>query len=215
MSNKQLTESIKYFLRRLEKEVETIQRQKETQRPEETNDFEEIEQFFRTIKMQNIFIFVVGINGKPESSSLPKLIFSLGKVVRIYYSLSLDSEQAGFMRIRLNTDENLIIIERLHGYRPKPEIIYASKNPCHIIRFVTRWMLRRIDWKKTKLHNLDLYKQYLTEREEEVRRRKEQEAHTEIEEGPPLRLKDALKKVENERRSQKSKRKATQKTKAK
>ncbi len=215
LSNKHLTGTIKYFLRHLEKEAERIEAIKAAQQPqEELIDFEEIDHFFRTIKMQNIFIFVVGVNGKPESSSLPKLIFSLSEVVRIYYSLSLDSEQAGFMRIRLNSDENLIVIERLHGYRPKPEKIYASNNPCHIIRFITRWLLRRIDWEKTKLQNLDIYKQYQTEREEEIRRRKERDEIGSVEEEPPLRLKDVLKKVENERRNQKSRSKPSQKTKA-
>ena len=179
MSDEQLSTSIKYFLRHLEKEAERIQKLQEAQQPEDTIDFEEIGHFFRTLKAQNIFIFIVGINGKIESSPLSKLIFSLGKVVRFYYSLSLDSEQSGFIRIRLSEDERLILIERLHGYRPKPEKIYASKNPCHVIRFITRWMLRRIDWKKTRLQNLDIYKEYLHEKEDEKRKKQLEAQHEE------------------------------------
>jgi len=204
MDDNPLTEAIQYFLRHLEREAEIVKQKQAVHQPEEVIDFEIIERFFRTLKMQNIFIFVVGINGKPESSSLPKLIFSLSRVVRIYYSLSLDTNQAGFLRVKLNEDETMVLIERLHGYRPTPEIIYTSKYPCHIIRFITRWMLRRIDWNKTKLQHLEIYKQYVEARAEAIRLKKEQEMQS-ISEEPPLRLKDVLKKVNKERRNRKTK----------
>lgn len=199
MSDKQLTDAIKYFLRHLEKQAERIEAEKRAHQPETPVQIDEIEHFFRTLKTQNIFIFVVGVNGKPESSALPKIVFSLSKVVRIYYSLSLDTNQAGFIRIHADQKENLIVIERLHGYHPKPERLYASKNPCHIIRFITRWILRRIDWEKTKLKNLELYKKYRAwQDEQEAKRQLEEEEAV-----ASLRLKDILDKTPEEAKTKK------------
>ena len=171
MSNK-LTDSVRYFFNQLEKEAQKVEALNHIQTPEEQIDFEKIEQFFRTLKGLDIYMFTVGVNGKLESAPFPKLIFSLGRMVRIYYSLSLDNTKAGFIRVRKDETNNLVIIERLHGYRPKVEQLYASKNPCHIIRFITRWIIKRIDWNRTKLKGLDLYNAY-REIEDKMRQRKE------------------------------------------
>ncbi len=84
---------------------------------------------------QNIFIYTVGVNGKRESTILTKAMFSINKVVRIYYSTSFDESQQGFLRLSPDVDQQLILVERLHGFRPKPELLYASKDECHVIRF--------------------------------------------------------------------------------
>lgn len=117
---------------------------------------------------QNLFIHTVGLNGKHESTIFAKAAFSMNKVVRIYYSTSFDEDETGFLRIRPDKRERKIIVERLHGYRPKPETLYMSADECHVIRFMVRWLMRRIDWSKTKLANLDLYKRFQQEQQLEI-----------------------------------------------
>ncbi|WP_194073979.1 hypothetical protein [Thiomicrorhabdus aquaedulcis] len=129
--------------------------------------FDDVEVFLRQIMTQNIFIHTVGVNGKHESTILAKAVFSMNKVVRLYYSTSFDETQSGFIRIRPDVEQQLIVVERLHGYRSTPEILYASHEQAHVIRYVVRWLLRRIDWSKTKLTNLDLYKRYIEQEQEE------------------------------------------------
>lgn len=167
-----LTPGVKYFFSSLETRSDLLKEAKrqEAQRFKEI-PIDEVEQFFRTIRTQNIFIKTVGLNGKQESTILSKAIFNLNKVVRIFYSISLDDSQSGFVRIMPDVINQTIVIEVLHGLRPKPEVLYHSPNQASIIRFMTRWLLRRIDWKMTKLDNLDLYKQFVEERRLEMEER--------------------------------------------
>lgn len=169
MNQKDVTPAVKYFFKHLEKRSEQIQADLSYRSLEsQAVPFEEVEGFFRQIMTQNIFIHTVGMNGKKESTILSKAIFSMNKVVRIYYSTSFDDVNSGFIRIRPDSHEQLIIVERLHGIRAKAERMYTSRDQCHVIRFMIRWLMRRIDWNKTKLSNLELYKRIVTERQQEV-----------------------------------------------
>lgn len=161
--------AVKYFLKRLEKRSKEIEEgfaAKESLKQDV--EFEEVEGFFRQIMTQNIFIHTVGLNGKRESTILSKAIFSMNRVVRVYYSTSFDETQSGFIRIRPDSQQQLIIVERMHGFRTTPEQMYTSKDQCHVVRFMVRWMMRRIDWDKTKVGNLDLYKKFLLEQKAEI-----------------------------------------------
>lgn len=164
-----ITPGVRYFFRTLEKRSEALKNaERLTELRFQEVPIDEVEQFFRTIKTQNIFINTVGINGKRESTILSKAIFNLNKVIRIFYSVSLDDRQSGFLRIRTDIENQTIVVEAIHGLRPKPELLYHSPDQCHIIRFMTRWLLRRIDWNKTKLNNLELYKQFIEVRRAEM-----------------------------------------------
>lgn len=161
-NNKPITPAVTYFFKRLEKrsaEIERVLAEEEVKKEE--IPFEEVEGFFRQIMTQNIFIHTVGMNGKHESTILSKAIFSMNKVVRVYYSTSFNEDMSGFIRVRPDQSTRQIIVERMHGFRPKAELMYSSKDQCHVIRFMIRWLMRRIDWDKTKLNNLDLYKRVL------------------------------------------------------
>lgn len=168
-NNKPITPAVKYFFKRLERRSEQIQQALDYEASlKQEIPFEEVENFFRQLMTQNIFIHTVGLNGKHESTILSKAVFSMNKVVRLYYSTSFDESQTGFIRLRPDVHEQVIIVERMHGYRPKPELLYTSRDQCHVIRFMVRWLIRRIDWDKTKLANLDLYKRFIKEQQEEL-----------------------------------------------
>ena len=168
MKNEKLVApAVKYFFKRLEKRSEQIKAGiSETSSMFSEVPFAKVESFFRQVMSQNIFINTVGMNGKPESTILAKAVFSMNKVVRIYYSTSFNDYNSGFIRIRPDSNQQLIIVERLHGIRPKSEVLYVSHYECHVVRFMVRWLMRRIDWEKTKLSNLDLYKRILVEEHE-------------------------------------------------
>jgi tRNA G10 N-methylase Trm11 len=183
-NDKALAPAVKYFFKHLEKRSEQIQSgiSKVSSLHKEI-PFEEVEGFFRQIMTQNIFIHTVGLNGKHESTILAKAVFSMDKVVRVYYSTSFDEENIGFIRVRPDSEEQLIIVERVHGLRALSERIYASHDQCHVVRFMVRWLMRRIDWDKTKLNNLDLYKRVVAQEQEELKRKiEEQIAQQEAEE---------------------------------
>ncbi len=168
-NNKPITPAVKYFFKVLEKRSAIIQQTIDYEASlKEELAFEQVESFFRQLMTQNIFIHTVGMNGKHESTILAKAVYSMNKVVRVYYSTSFDEYQTGFLRIRPDTKLRTIVIERMHGYRPKAELIYTSADECHVVRFMVRWLMRRIDWEKTKLANLDLYKRFQLERQEEI-----------------------------------------------
>jgi len=171
-NRKKVSPGVKYFLKHLERRSEALEKVVSAEsNAYQDLPFEEVEGFFRRIMTQNIFIHTVGMNGRPESTILSKATFSMNRVVRIYYSTSFDDNETGFIRIQPNKAKQLIIVERLHGMRPKSEILYQSRDECHVIRFMTRWLLRRIDWNKTHLRNLDLYKQFHEqEKQEELER---------------------------------------------
>ena len=177
---KHLSDPLKYFFRKLEKKNEALEEQKRQQLAlEEEVRVNEIEQFMRALKTQNIFITTVGMSGKKESTILAKAVYSLNKVIKIYYSSSFDEDQGGYISIHPCYEDRKIVIERFHGYRPSPERLYESTHQNHIIKFIANWMLKHIDWQKTKLDTLDLYKQYrrAKEHEEELAKVAEQEAH--------------------------------------
>lgn len=175
--DKPISPAVKYFFTQLEKRSDEL-KYDHVHELELHQDvpFEDIELFLRQIMTQNIFIHTVGVNGKHESTILAKAVFSMNKVVRLYYSTSFDETQSGFIRIRPDVGQQLIVVERLHGFRAEPEVLYASHEQTHVIRYVVRWLLRRIDWSKTKLGNLDLYKRYLENEQAEHEARLAQEA---------------------------------------
>jgi len=169
INNKPVGPAIKYFFSRLEKRAAEIQQELDSEASaQEEVLFEEVEGFFRQIMTQNIFFFFLSLKGKHESTILAKAIFSMNRVVRVYYSTSFDEDQSGFIRIRPETKQQTIIVERLHGFRPQAEVMYSSKDQAHVIRFMIRWLMRRIDWDKTRLANLDLYKRVLEQRQAEI-----------------------------------------------
>lgn len=186
----EISPSLQFFFKTLEKRSQALKNAEYLveQRYREV-PFDEVEQFFRAIKSQNIFINTVGVNGKRESTILGKAIFNLNKVVRVYYSVSFDDLQSGFVRVRPDVEAQTIVVERLHGTRPKPEVLYHSADECHVVRFMTRWLLRRIDWNKTKLDNLDLYKRFVEVQREEA----EALIHAQIEEEYQAKMNDPLK----------------------
>ena len=166
---KPISPSARYFIKLLEKRSAEIQLEQST-RSQLNQDiqFDEVDLFFKQIMSQNIFIYTVGQNGKKESTILAKAIFSMSQVIRIFYSTSFDDENTGFIRVRADRNQQLIIVERMHGIRPKPELLYCSLDQCHVIRFLIRWIMRRVDWSKTKLVNLELYRRYHQELQEEA-----------------------------------------------
>ena len=168
MNKIHISPGLRYFFKKMEKKSAEIESLRLL--AEENNKvvpFDEVEKFARALMTQNIFIHTVGVNGKHESTILAKAMFSINKVVRLYYSTSFDEYTQGYLRIRPDMNQQMILVERLHGYRPEPEVLYASMDECHVMRFFIGWLLRRIDWEKTKLDNLDLYKRFVeVEREE-------------------------------------------------
>lgn len=182
-NRKAITPAITYFFKQLEKRARQLDYASEMEQEAHAEvPFDEVETFFRRIMTQNIFIHTVGISGRPESTILSKAVFSMNKVVRIYYSTSFDERDSGFVRIQPSIARQSIIVERLHGFRPKPELLYESAEECHVIRFMIRWLMRRIDWRKTKLNNLELYKQYQEQQRLEREARIEQEEKEKLEE---------------------------------
>ncbi|MDR9499173.1 MAG: hypothetical protein RI556_08365 [Hydrogenovibrio sp.] len=169
MDKTEVTPSLRYFFKKMETRAEALRSEVEVKAQQgQPVPFDRLEQFVRAIMSQNIFIFTVGLNGKPESTILTKAMFSINKVVRLYYSISLDDRRQGFLRIRPDSQLQLILVERLHGYRPKPEVLYASYDECHVIRYFINWLMRRIDWEKTKIHNLELYKKFVEQERKEL-----------------------------------------------
>jgi len=166
---KPISPSARYFIKLLEKRSLEIQQELASKSlASKEISFEEVDLFFKQIMSQNIFIYTVGQNGKRESTILAKAIFNMSQVIRVFYSTSFDDEQSGFIRIRADRSLQLIFVERMHGIRPKPEVLYSSLDQCHVIRFLIRWIMRRVDWSKTKLVNLELYRRYHEELQAEA-----------------------------------------------
>lgn len=172
MATKQdITPALKHFFNSLERRQQAINSANALKKDRlKEVEFSEVEQFLRAIRSQNIFIHSVGLNSKAESTILAKAIYSMGKVARIYYSSSFDDQKNGFLVIFPDNELQTIVVERMHGLRPTPELMYHSSDQLKIIKYITRWMLRRIDWKKTKLNNLELYKLFVEARDEERER---------------------------------------------
>jgi hypothetical protein len=161
MKEEEITKGLRYFFKRLEKKSGQLYYEEEIriQRVKKV-PFEELEKFVRALMTQNIFIFTVGINGKRESTILNKAMFNTNNVIRLYYSTSLDEFNQGYLLLRADSNKQLVLVERLHGVRPKPEVIYASLDENHVIRFFVNWILRRVDWDKTRIKHLELYKKF-------------------------------------------------------
>ena len=163
-----MTPALEYFFLALEKENDRREREEAEQSEKFSIEIEKVESFVRSLKTQNIFIYTVGLAGKPESTILSKAIFSLNRVVKIYYSTSFDERDSGFLLVRVSDEEGKIVVERVHGYRSVPERLYASQDQCHIIRYLTKWILKRVDWHKTKVHTLDLFTLFENERKKKL-----------------------------------------------
>ena len=171
----ELSTGVEYLFRQMEKKEQENQEARRLHHESiQEVDFEEVERFFRQIKTQNIFIHTVGLNGKSESTILSKALFSMNKVVKVYYSTSFDENNTGYLRVSPDRYEQKILVERMHGFRPQPELLYQSADQCHIIRWMIKWMMPRIDWQKTKLANLDLYRLFTDKREKELEKQIEE-----------------------------------------
>jgi hypothetical protein len=136
--------------------------------------FDLVELFVRRLRQQNVFVRILGPNGKYESLLLNKVIFSMSKVVRIYCSVSIRDEDNVFLRIHPDLQRGMIVVEKLQGPHPAPEVIFQHKDQCHIIRFITHWIVARLDWQKTKLSNLDVYKLFVQTRQEQLEQKLKQ-----------------------------------------
>jgi len=160
MKQEKMSKGLRYFFKKLERKSGLLETEKNNQAEQiKEVPFEEVERFSRALMTQNIFIYTVGMNGKRESTILAKAMFSINKMVRLYYSTTLDETGQGYLRLRADFNRQLILVERLHGLRPEPELIYASLDESHVIRFFANWILKRIDWEKTRVNHLELYKQ--------------------------------------------------------
>jgi hypothetical protein len=161
-----LNESARYFFRKLERKYhQRLEAQKKIDYENREVVVDDLMDFFRSVATQNIFIYTVGVGGKKESTILSKAVFSMTKEVKVYYSTSFNYAETGFIRVRIDKPTREILIERMHGYRPVPEVLYHSKRQWHVIRFMCDWFLQRIDWSKTKVENLDMYMALLDERQ--------------------------------------------------
>lgn len=160
-----------YFMRLLERAEDRamVQQFEEDERLHHV-PFELVEQFMRQVRQQNLFVYITGTSGKRESLLIGKISFSMGGVVRLYESLSLREEESGYVRIYPDNRRGVIVVERLRGPLYVPKVIYQHRRECHIIRFIAHWIIDRIDWKKTRLRNLDLYKLFVRTRDERLQR---------------------------------------------
>jgi hypothetical protein len=159
-----------YFLRRLERAEDQYLAHSFADKIKNHHEvpFDLVELFIRRIRQQNIFVRITGPNGKPESLLLNKVLFSMSKVVRIFCSLSMRDEENVYLRMYPDTRRGVIAVERLVGQWTQPQRIFAHHDQCHAIRFLTNWIVERLDWKKTKLRNLDIYKLFVQTRQEQL-----------------------------------------------
>lgn len=133
---------------------------------------DEIVHFFRVLKGQNIFIQTIGLTGKLESNILSNVIYNFNDEVRLYYSQSLDDSRSGFIRVCPDIDEGLIAVDNIYGDPLSQYRLYQSPDQKAILKYMIRWLLKRIDWQKTRLDNIDLYHVF--------RERKQAEAEAEV-----------------------------------
>ncbi len=165
-----------YFLRRLERAEDQYLTRSFAEAVKTHHDvpFELVELFIRRIRQQNIFVRITGPNGKYESLLLNKVLFSMSKVVRLYCSVSLRDEENVYLRMYPNTRKGLITVEKIEGQQRQPKVIFEHHDQCHMIRFLTNWIVSRLDWKKTKLRNLDIYKLFVQTRQEQLEQKLKQ-----------------------------------------
>jgi hypothetical protein len=160
-----------YFMRLLERaEDRAMVRKFEQEDSHHFVPFEMVEKFMRQVRQQNIFVFVPGWSSKRESLLITKVSFSMGSVVRLYEGVSVRDEDNSYIRIYPDPKRGKIVVERLRGPDYVPKMIYAHREECHIIRFIAHWIVDRIDWEKTRLRNLDLYKLFVRTRDERLQR---------------------------------------------
>ncbi len=136
--------------------------------------FELVEKFMRQVRQQNLFVKVIGLSGKHESLLISKVSFSMGGMIRLYEGVSVREEETAYLRIYPCARRGKIIVERLRGPTYTPKEIYAHREECHIIRFIAHWIVDHMDWEKTKLRNLDLYKLFVRTRNEQLQRKLKQ-----------------------------------------
>ena len=161
-----------YFMRLLERaEDRAMVQQFEQEESHHYVPFELVEKFMRQVRQQNIFVFVPGWSGKAESLLITKVSFAMGGVVRLYEGVSVRDEDNSFLRIYPDPRSGKIVVERLRGPDFVPKQIYAHREQCHIIRLIAHWIIDRIDWEKTRLRNLDLYKLFVRTRNEQLQRK--------------------------------------------
>jgi len=95
----------------------------------------------------------------------------MGGLIRLYEGVSVRDEDNSFLRIYPDARRGKIVVERLDGPDYTPRLIYAHRDECHIIRFIAHWIIDHIDWNKTRLRNLDLYKLFVRMRDERLQRK--------------------------------------------
>lgn len=129
---------------------------------------EEIVHFFRVLKGQNIFIQTIGLTGKLESNILSNVIYNFNDEIRLYYSQSLDETQSGFIRVCPDLPEGVIAVDNIYGEPLSQLRLYQSPDQKAILKYMIRWLLKRIDWQKTRLDNIDLYHIFLERKQAEA-----------------------------------------------
>ncbi len=159
-----------YFMRRLERAEDQYLTRRFAERIKTHHEvpFELVELFIRRIRQQNIFVYITGPNGKRESLLLNKVLFSMSKVVRLYCSLSLRDEENLYLRMYPDTRSGQILVERFGGAWSDRRVVFRHHDQCHAIRFLTNWIVERLDWQKTKLRNLDIYKLFVQTRQQQL-----------------------------------------------
>lgn len=162
--------AVRYFLRRLERAEDQylVDRFLHEYQTHHEVPFELVDHFVRRIRQQNIFVYMQGPNGKQESLLLTKVLFSMNKVVRLYVSLSMREEDYRFLRIYPNPRTGKITVEQLRDRQAAPQEVFSHRDQCHIIRYLTNWIVAHLDWKKTKLRNLDIYKLFVETRQRQL-----------------------------------------------
>ncbi len=131
-------------------------------------DASEIVHFFRVLKGQNIFIQAIGLTGKLESNILSNVIYNFNDEVRLYYSQSLDETQSGFIRVSPDLVAGVIAVDNIYGEPLTQLRLYQSLDQKAILKYMIRWLLKRIDWQKTRLDNVDLYHIFIERKQAEA-----------------------------------------------
>ncbi|AHF02176.1 hypothetical protein THIAE_01000 [Thiomicrospira aerophila AL3] len=131
-------------------------------------DSTEIVHFFRILKGQNIFIQTIGLTGKLESNILSNVVYNFNDEIRLYYSQSLDDSMSGFIRVCPDIAQSVIAVDNIYGEPLSQLRLYQSPDQKAILKYMIRWLLKRIDWNKTRLDNIDLYHIFLERKQAEA-----------------------------------------------
>ncbi|SFR62639.1 hypothetical protein [Thiomicrospira sp. ALE5] len=131
-------------------------------------DVDELVHFFRVLKSQEIFIQTIGLNGKLVPDVLSNIIYNFNDEVRLYYSQSLDLAEAGYIKICPDYADGLVVVENIYGDPLSRHRLYQSTDQKAVLKYMIRWLLKRIDWDKTRLNNMDLYKIFIERKQAEA-----------------------------------------------